>query len=106
MRPLGICCGRNFYDRLTWAEHQMQHRLDKAGAEPAPTPKKENTVSVKSQGEMVVVETEDNQYLGFVEDQGDTVIIRNGLRGHPVMLQRTEIESIAPAQGHPYVEYL
>lgn len=61
---------------------------------------------VKSQGEMVVVETEDDQFLGFVENQGDTVIVRTGRRGHPTILQRADIESILPAQGHLYVEYL
>lgn len=106
-KPLGICCGLSFYSRSEWAEHQRQHRIDKAGIEPAPTPKKEKVVSnIKSQGEMVVVETEDNQYLGFVEERDGAVLIRNGLRGHPVTLQRADIESIVPAQGHPYVEYL
>ena len=55
-------------------------------------------------GEVVVVETEDDAYLGTAEVQDGHLVVRSGHRGHPVVLLLSEVLSVIPAQGHPDVE--
>lgn len=50
-----------------------------------------------------VVETEDDQFLGTVEVVDQTVVIRNGFRGHPVTVDISDITSMEPA-APPRVE--
>lgn len=55
-------------------------------------------------GEIVVVETEDDAYLGTAEVMDGHLVVRSGFRGHPVVLPLAEVQSVIPAQGHPDVE--
>lgn len=128
MKPLGVCCGRSFYDRTEWHKHQLKHRQQKSGTEPLTTQRRKNEMSTqtlpkpavsvagnsyKAQGDMFVIETDDNIYLGFVEeipaqseDEVDLIKVRTGFQGHPFVLQKVDIDSITPATNHPYVEWL
>lgn len=56
-----------------------------------------------AEGEIVVVETEDDWYLGTAEMTDGAVIVRNGYVGRPVVLDVNDIQSIIPAQLHPGV---
>jgi hypothetical protein len=51
-------------------------------------------------GEVVVVETEDDVFVGTAEFVGDSVVVRSGFRGHPVVIPVGELVSINPASGH------
>jgi hypothetical protein len=51
-----------------------------------------------------VVDTVDKAYLGTVEEVGDNLIVRTGLRGHPAVVPMEDIESVIWADGHPDVE--
>ena len=53
--------------------------------------------------ELVVVETEDDAFLGFVEKRGEDIIIRNGYVGRPNIVPLSEVDSITPADQHPDV---
>ena len=55
-------------------------------------------------GSLMVVETEDDIYLGTAEITEDGIVVRNGYVGRPVVVPATEVMSIIPAQGHPDVE--
>ena len=48
-------------------------------------------------GELVVVETEDDWFLGTVEVAGDALIVRSGFVGRPVVLSPEEVVRIVPA---------
>lgn len=52
-------------------------------------------------GTLVVVETEDNAYLGTLAINPDgRVAVRTGLVGHPPLLDLDEIEAVTPAAEH------
>lgn len=51
-------------------------------------------------GELVVVETEDDWFLGTVEVAGETLIVRSGFVGRPVVLAVEEVVRIVPAAEH------
>jgi hypothetical protein len=55
-------------------------------------------------GEMVVVETESDHYLGTVEVVDGQVVIRSGLRGHPTSVPLSEVMRVTPAADHECVE--
>lgn len=48
-------------------------------------------------GELVVVETEDDVWLGTAEVLNDTLVIRSGFVGRPVVLDVDEVLSVIPA---------
>lgn len=48
-------------------------------------------------GELVVVETEDDWFLGTVEVAGEGLIVRSGFVGRPVVLTPEEVVRIVPA---------
>lgn len=50
-----------------------------------------------AQGEVVVVETETDRYLGTVEIRDGTLVVRSGYAGRPVVLDPGDVVSIAPA---------
>lgn len=52
---------------------------------------------------LMVIETDNNAYLGVPDIQNDWVIVRTGLRGRPVVLHEYDIVSCTPAVGHPDV---
>lgn len=56
-----------------------------------------------AEGQIVVIETEDDWFLGTAEMAGGNVIVRSGFVGRPVVLEVELIRSIIPAQGHPDV---
>jgi hypothetical protein len=55
-------------------------------------------------GEMYVVETDDEAFLGFVEVAGDSVVIRSGFVGRPVLLDLADVVRITPARDHEDVD--
>lgn len=48
-------------------------------------------------GELLVVETEDDLFLGGVELVGATLIVRNGFVGRPKVLLPEEVLRVVPA---------
>jgi hypothetical protein len=48
-------------------------------------------------GELVVVETEDDWFLGTVEVVGESMIVRSGYVGRPVVLAPEDVVRIVPA---------
>jgi hypothetical protein len=59
-----------------------------------------------AQGELVVVETDDDLHLGTVEVVEGALVVRSGYVGRPVLLDADEVVSVTPACGHPDVEVL
>lgn len=55
-------------------------------------------------GELVVVETEDDLWLGTVEVVGATFVIRSGYVGRPVVVDVDDVLSVVPANECPDVE--
>jgi hypothetical protein len=51
-------------------------------------------------GEILVVETEDDRFLGSVEPRGEEFIIRSGFVGRPVIVHQADVMTLAPAAGH------
>jgi len=56
-----------------------------------------------AEGRIVVVETEDDWFLGTAEIAGDTFIVRSDFAGRPVIVDAEAVQGIIPAQGHPNV---
>ena len=53
----------------------------------------------------LVVETDDDHYLGVLDTAADGRFwVRTGRRGHPVRLHRDDVITITPAAEHPFVE--
>ena len=50
-----------------------------------------------SDGELLVVETEDDWFVGTVELLDDGLVIRNGFVGRPTVLRAEEVVRIVPA---------
>lgn len=56
-------------------------------------------------GQVVVVETEDDHFLGLVDVNEDGWIrVRNGFRGHPHLIDPDEMVSVSLASEHPLSE--
>lgn len=62
------------------------------------------TRQLLAHGELVVVETDTDAYLGTAEVVNGTFVIRSGLRGHPVLLPLDEVTGLTPATLHEDVE--
>jgi hypothetical protein len=56
-------------------------------------------------GELLVIETDDDAYLGTAEVVGDTLVVRNGYVGRPTVVPRQEVRHVTPAGEHPLVEW-
>ena len=56
-----------------------------------------------AEGQIVVVETEDDWFLGTAEMADGTIVVRSGFVGRPVVLDAELVQSIIPAQQHPSV---
>jgi len=55
--------------------------------------------------ELVVVETDDDHYLGTLDTAPDGRLwVRTGRRGHPIRLHKDDVIAITPAAHHPLVE--
>lgn len=54
-----------------------------------------------AEGQIVVVETEDDWFLGTAEMTEGSIVVRSGYVGRPVVLDADEVQSIIPAQQHP-----
>lgn len=52
-------------------------------------------------GELVVVETENDLYLGTAEVLDGQLVVRSGFVGRPVVLNVQDVERITPAAEHP-----
>lgn len=48
-------------------------------------------------GELLVVETDDDRFLGTVEVLGEALIVRSGFRGHPVVLRHEDVMRVTLA---------
>ena len=55
------------------------------------------TRALFAHGELVVVETEDDVFLGTAELTADGVVVRTGFRGHPVTIPAEDVLFISPA---------
>ncbi len=55
-------------------------------------------------GELLVVETADDHYVGTVEVLESQLIVRSGYVGRPVLLRPEQVIRIAPAAEHPLVD--
>jgi hypothetical protein len=55
-------------------------------------------------GELLVVETDDDAYIGTVEVVGDALVVRSGYVGRPWVVPRHEVCEITSAADHPLVE--
>lgn len=56
-------------------------------------------------GSLVVVETEDDQFLGFLDLGPDGLFrLRSGFRGHPYLLDADDVVAITLATQHPFVD--
>jgi hypothetical protein len=55
-------------------------------------------------GELVVVETEDDWFLGTAELTSDSVVIRNGFVGRPAVLAHEDVHRIVPAREYLELE--
>jgi hypothetical protein len=55
-------------------------------------------------GQLLVVETEDDAWIGTVEVTEDALVVRTGLRGHPAVVPLEDVERIIPATESPDVE--
>lgn len=58
---------------------------------------------VLAHGELVVVETDDDAFLGVAEVLDAHLIVRNGFVGRPVLIPLAEVVSISPAADHASV---
>jgi hypothetical protein len=58
---------------------------------------------VQSTNDLMVVETEDDIFLGTLEVNGETVKVKTGLPGRPTILRLDDIEDLTPAIDHPDV---
>jgi hypothetical protein len=47
-------------------------------------------------GELVVVETEDDLFLGTAEVLADVVVVRSGFVGHPKILAHEDVVRVTP----------
>ena len=55
--------------------------------------------------QLVVVETEEDHFLGQVDLLPDGVVrVRSGFRGHPHLLDAQDVTSIVRAEDHPLVD--
>lgn len=58
-------------------------------------------------GEMVVLETEDDAYVGVLQILNNrTVTVRTGLTGRPPIINIDDIMDVISASAHPDVEVL
>ena len=48
-------------------------------------------------GELLVVETDDDRFLGTVEVLAEVLIVRSGFRGHPVVLRHEDVMRVTLA---------
>lgn len=58
---------------------------------------------MQSTTDLMVVETEDDRYLGTLDVKGKQVTIRTGLQGRPKVLDLADVLDVTPAAGHPDV---
>jgi hypothetical protein len=47
-------------------------------------------------GELLVVETEDDWFLGVVEVLGDVLVVRSGFRGRPAVVRHEDVVRVVP----------
>lgn len=60
--------------------------------------------SYLADGQLLVLETEGDAYLGTAEVVGDTLVVRSGFAGRPTILSVTEVLLVMLAADHPLVE--
>jgi hypothetical protein len=53
---------------------------------------------------LMVIETEDDIFLGSLDITGDKVRVKTHTRGHPVFLDIKDIVRLTPAEEHEAVE--
>ncbi len=56
-------------------------------------------------GQVVVVETEEDQFLGFLDvDSEGWMRVRSGFRGHPHLIDPEDVVSVCLASEHPFTD--
>jgi hypothetical protein len=55
-------------------------------------------------GQLLIVETSDDRYLGTAEVVGGNLVIRSGYVGRPTLLEVTDVETVTVASDHPDLE--
>jgi hypothetical protein len=61
------------------------------------------SLALRTTDDLLVIETEDDIFLGAVFVKGNKVTLRTGYRGRPKVLDLDEIESVTLASEHPDV---
>jgi hypothetical protein len=56
-------------------------------------------------GELVVVETHEDDLLGTAQVQGDVLVVRSGYVGRPAVVPLAEVLLVTRATEHPMVEW-
>jgi hypothetical protein len=64
-----------------------------------------NSMKLESTTDLMVVETEEDIFIGALDVDGDEVTIKTGLVGRPKVLHVGEIDAVTPAAEHPDVEW-
>jgi hypothetical protein len=60
--------------------------------------------SLLADGQILVIETEDDAYLGTAEVVDGQMIVRSGFVGRPVVLALSAIQRITPASEHEDID--
>ena len=60
--------------------------------------------SYLADGQLLVIETDDDAYLGTAQVDGDSLVVRSGNVGRPTILAITDVQRITVASEHPLVE--
>lgn len=62
-------------------------------------------VGFLADGELVVLETIDDHYVGTAEIVDGLLVVRSGNVGRPVLLRPEQVRRVTPATEHPLVEF-
>lgn len=64
-----------------------------------------NNIDSRADLELMVVETDDDHYIGVLDTATDGRLwVRTGRRGHPIRLHQDDVIAITPAAQHPLVD--
>jgi hypothetical protein len=62
--------------------------------------------SMLASGQIVVVETDEDRFLGTAEVVGEQLVVRSGFVGRPVIVELSDVERITPVDEHPDLDEL
>lgn len=62
---------------------------------------REASMTYLAKGDILVLETEDDVFLGALEVRKDALVVHTGFRGHPRLVPWSEVMSVHLAVEHP-----